>query len=41
MIKAFFDVDVHGHGHGHDPRKKEENGRIIGEILCKICFLSY
>ena len=31
MIKAFFDVDV------HDPRKIEENGKIIGdETLDKI-----
>jgi coenzyme F420-dependent glucose-6-phosphate dehydrogenase len=29
MIKAFFDVDI------HDPRKIEENGRVIGDDTLK------
>lgn len=33
MIKAFFDVDV------HDPRKIEENGRMIGDDTLEKAFL--
>jgi coenzyme F420-dependent glucose-6-phosphate dehydrogenase len=33
MIKAFFDVDV------HDPRKIEENGRVVGDDIMRTMLL--